>query len=136
MRVALYLPTRLYGFCEPDEPGGGQVFFHATVFHRLQDDEPPPVLGEMVEVEVGALSADGAPRASSVRRVHAPLRNEGKVVSFDANQGWGFVRDAQGKDFFLHRSDIEGGRLPVRGQRVRFIIGLKNGRPRACYVEV
>ena len=136
MRVALYLPSRLYGFCEPVEPDGGQVFFHASVFHRLHDDEPPPVLGELVEVTVGASPSDGAPRATSVRRLHAPVRAEGKVVSFDSNQGWGFVRDAQGKDFFLHRSDIEGGRLPVHGQWVKFVVGLKNGRPRACYVEV
>lgn len=112
------------------------MFFHASVFHRTQEDEPPPVLGELVEVEVGVHSSGEAPRATSVRRLQPPVRTEGKVLSFDASQGWGFIRDAQGKDFFLHRADIEGGRLPVRGQRVRFVIGQKNGRPRACYVEV
>ena len=135
MRVTLYLSDRLYGFCEPVE-GEGQVFFHASVFHRLQDQEPPPILGELVEVVVGDFVSPGAPRALSVTRLAAPTYNEGKVLSFDVQQGWGFVRDDSGKEFFLHRSDILNGRIPIRGQRVRFINGNKNARPRACYIEV
>jgi cold shock CspA family protein len=135
MRVVLYLPDRLYGFCKSNE-GGGQVFFHASVFHRLHDTEPPPILGEPVEVQVGALVSGVAPRATEVRRSVVPIQAEGKVVSFDAAQGWGFVRDDRGQDLFLHRADILDGRLPIRGQRVRFYVGSKNDRPRACYVEV
>lgn len=128
LRVDLYLPSKLFGFCEGE---AGRVFFHASVFHPTGTGEPPPLLGEEVEVE---LASEG--KASVVRRLVPPVRVEATVKTFDSFAGWGFAGGDDGVDYFLHRSDVVLNRLPARGQRVRFWAGRKHGRPRACYVEV
>jgi len=38
--------------------------------------------------------------------------------------------------YYLHRSEVESGRLPVEGQQVYFYGGFKNNRPRACHVQI
>lgn len=129
MRVNLYVPAKLYGFC--GERPEDRVFFHASVFHPTGLEEPPPLLGEPVEVELAPTG-----KAALVRRVEVPVLVEGSVKTFDATTGWGFVQGDDRVDYFLHRSDVVLNRLPVRGQRVRFHRGHKGGRPRACYVEV
>lgn len=129
LRVLLYVPSRLYGFC--GDESGRRVFFHASHFNPMSPGGPPPLLGEFVDVE---LAEEG--RASSVRRVRSMPPITGVVDSFDAKTGWGFIRGDDRVSYFLHRSDVVHNRLLVRGQRVQFHAGHKNHRPRACYVEV
>jgi cold shock CspA family protein len=140
MRVALYAPDRLYGFCEGD---GERVFFHLEVFAVGRwsgiDEPPPPILGEEVRVEFDPetpRSSGRAPRAKRVERVAAPLPIEGVVDTFHPETGWGFAAGDDGVSYYLHRSEVLNGRLPLPGQRVRFYGGFKRGRPRACHVRV
>lgn len=133
MRVCLYVPEKLYGFCEADAL---QVFFHIGVF-AIAEGEPPPILGEPVDVEYDPQVVKGpAPRALKVTRIERPLKLSGDVKSFDPKTGWGFIAGSDGRDYFLHRSDVVGNRMPVKGQRVSFYAGAKRGRPRACHIEV
>ena len=137
MRVDKYLPTKLYGFATDD--AGTQVFFHLGSFQSPfpQDPFPPPVLGEAVEVVVlPQLQADKAPKAKSVVRTKPAALIEGTVDTFDHRTGYGFVDGTDGVAYYLHVSEVQYGRLPMRGQRVRFYAGFKAGRPRACHVEV
>jgi cold shock CspA family protein len=138
MRVEMYSPGKLYGFCEaPDQ----RVFFHQEAFQagRWPDElGPPPILGEEVDVEYPSSEpgSDRAPRASSVVRVTAPCKIVGVVETFHEENGWGFARGDDGESYYLHRSEVEDGRLPLAGMRVFFYRGFKNGRPRACFVRV
>lgn len=138
MRVDLYVPTKLYGFCEDDE--GFRVFFHMGAFRPGGDPmgtPVPPVLGEPVDVEHQPAEEEGkAPRATSVTRLTQPTLLEGVVESFNPTRGWGFVKAPDGTSCYLHRSEVQDGRLPAADQRVQFYMGLKEGRPRACYVRV
>jgi cold shock CspA family protein len=127
MRVSLYVPDKLYGFCEGDV--GTRVFFHLSAFPIAAGD-PPPVLGEAVAVEL----APSGSAARTVRRMDVPRRVSGVVKSFSAKDGWGFIAGDDRTDYFAHRSDVVGGHILVQGQAVRFVAGHKNGRPRACYV--
>mgnify|MGYP002630001865 CR=1 FL=1 len=134
MRVAMYAPHKLYGFAESDE---GRVFFHTQVF-QPGEPGPPPIVGEPVEVYLdNATSQEGkCPRALQVLRLDRPERLRGFVDDFNPDKGWGFVRDAKGRSFYLHRSEVLDGKLPLKGRRVAFYEGAAKGRPRACYVEV
>jgi len=139
MRVALYVPSRLYGFCEDE--GGNQVFFHARVFQPggAHDETPvPPLLGETVEVDYdpNVHGEDNAPRASLVRRLEVPVHLSGTVEQFNSDKGWGFVLGDDETSYYLHRSEVQDGKLPSAGRRVLFYAGRKKGRPRACYVRV
>ena len=134
MRVELYSPDRMYGFAEF---GQDRVFFHLEAFHA--EGGPPPIIGEEVEVELGPdveTGADKAPRALRVRRVVVPVRIEGVVESFNPEKGWGFVKGVDGVSYYLHRSEVEDGRLPLPNQQATFFKGFKRDRPRACYVQV
>ena len=141
MRVEMYSPGKLYGFCEAV---GLRVFFHQEAFQAGRwpnlDNElgPPPILGEEVDVEYPSSEPDSskAPRASSVVRVEAPIQVVGVVDTFHADNGWGFANGDDGESYYLHRSEVEDGRLPMVGQQVTFFRGHKNGRPRACFVRV
>lgn len=137
MRVDKYLPQKLYGFLADDE--GSQVFFHLGSFQSPFREEPfpPPVLGELVTVEVMPPLQDGkAPRAKAVSRTVPAKLVEGTVDTFDHRTGYGFINGNDGTAYYLHVSEVQYGRLPMRGQRVRFYAGFKAGRPRACHVEV
>lgn len=137
----MYSSSKLYGFCET---GAVRVFFHLQVFRpghwpNLGGElGPPPISGEAVDVEYGKSGTDAsrAPRASEVVRVDPPLQVGGIVESFHTDNGWGFTRGDDGESYYLHRSEVEDGRLPLAGMRVLFFCGSKNGRPRACFVQV
>ena len=137
MRVDKYLPTKLYGFVVDDE--GTQVFFHLGSFQSPfpQEPFPPPVLGEQVEVVAFPQSHMGkAPKAKSVVRKQPAVLVEGLVDTFDHRTGYGFINGTDNTAYYLHMSEVQYGRLPMRGQRVRFYAGFKAGRPRACHVEI
>lgn len=156
MRVAKYLPEKLYGFCQDDS--GTEVFFHLAVFHPGPDivstrclqcqgpphcavspQAPPPILGEWVEVafdESPSLQPGKAPRASRVNRIQSPQMLIGTVESFDPVRRYGFVRGSDDVSYHLHQSEIVDGRLPLAGNHITFFAGMRENRPRACHVRV
>jgi len=130
----------MYGFAKM---GTERVFFHLESFVAgtwpAGGDPLPPIVGEVVMVEYASAEpgADRAPRASLVERIKEPLEVIGVVESFNDLKGWGWVRgDGDHESCYLHRSEVQDGRLPLAGQEVWFYKGHKNGRPRACYVRV
>jgi len=136
MQVDKYLPDKLYGFTEKD---GEQVYFHVAVFEHGAWIEPPPIVGEPVDVEYDPTTAsDGkVARASKVQRQVEPKLCRGVVDSFDVERGWGFIVPGDGgPHVFLHRSEVEKGRLPIAGQTVRYYEGQRQGRLRAVYVQI
>lgn len=154
MRIYKYIPDGMYGFALD---GIGQVFFHLGVFDpgKPQDKPPhciacnqpgcnwgvvpPPVLGELVEVTVGGFQEAGeaqAPKAEQVRRLKTQNPLEGTVDTFDATRGFGWLLDATGVSYHLHRSEITDGRVPLPGQRVTFYAGTRMDKPRACHVRI
>jgi cold shock CspA family protein len=154
MRVHKYIPSKLFGFCI-DPESKQEVFFHLGSFrpgHQPVEKRclfcssdgcswlkapPPPILGELVEVEVD-LSAgkDKAPRAERVTRIGMIKVVEGKVDTFDAHRGYGFVQGDDDLSYHLHKSEILEGRIPTVGQTIVFFAGTRQGRPRACHVKV
>lgn len=137
MVVEKYHPGEMYGFART--PGWPQVFFHLERF-RMGDFEhtPPPIVGEEVVVNFDPSSGlDGkAPRALTVTRVNPPVYLQGTVESFDLDKGWGFVTSPEGEACYLHRSEVQDARIPLPGKRVLYYRGFRQGRPRACYVQV
>jgi len=154
MRVLKYIPEKLYGFLRDDS--GFEVFFHLATFQSGSDveiarcegcpgsprcgitgDPPPPILGELVDVEYPAGEPGGkAPRADRVERVTAPVMLVGEVESFDTQRRYGFIMGSDRVSYHLHESEVVDGRLPISGKRVIFFPGLREGRPRACHVQV
>lgn len=126
--VLKYIPQNLYGFVQE---GDRVIFFHLSVFKPGNSQTVPPIAGESVDV---IFAPSG--KILAVCRSQDPVRSEGIVVSFDQKTGYGFIRTDSGKTFFLHRSEIIGGKLPIPKQKVSFYEGSRNGKPRACYVEI
>ena len=60
----------------------------------------------------------------------------GIVKWFSPDKGYGFIRDQEGKDYFVHYSGIngEGYRNLDEGQEVEFELGESHGRE--CAVDV
>ncbi len=58
---------------------------------------------------------------------------QGSVKWFDSNKGFGFIAQENGKDLFVHHSEVQGGSLRD-GQRVEFEIG--EGKKGPCAVKV
>ena len=140
MVVELYDPHKFFGFCYSPQDPRNRVFFHASVFSRLDNaDRYPPIPGEAVEVIVRdePVSPGKSPKAFLVRRL-APLKTVmGRVRSFDHRNGWGFIEDEEGRVCFLHRADFVEGSIPIIGDDVVFIEGrTKDGRVRACCVSI
>jgi len=137
MRVEKYMPSKLYGFVSGDD--GQQAFFHLGAFTSpfRQEPFPPPIIGERVLVETQPHTyGDKAPKAKSVVRMDPAVFVEGTVDTFDHRTGYGFIDGIDGVAYYLHVSEVQHGRLPMRGQRVRFYKGFKAGRSRACHVEI
>lgn len=146
-----YIPSKLFGFARGQ---GFDVFFHLGNFHPgpsveqivfcdscpgclVTTDPPPPILGELVDVQVDITqSTEGkAPRASRVDRVAVSDLLLGTVETFDSRRGFGFMM-SEGISYHLHESEIIDGRMPLAGEQVLFYPGLREGKPRACHVRV
>ena len=117
------------------------MFFQSKDFHPGYSGGlevvAPPIIGEPVNVVYSPTDEqDRPPRARSVRRVEPPVLLEGVVDTFNPKKGWGFALTPDGVSYYLHRSEVLGGSLPLPGDKVFFYGGWKKGRPRACYVRV
>ena len=140
MRIRKYLPDKMYGFASSKE---GNVFFHLSVFKTPLEDmditPPPPVVGEEIDVILECpLAEDITPRASRVQRIQKMARLEGKVEFFNSKKGFGKITALSGEEYFLHRSEVKDGKLPLAGHSVLFF-AIKVGsqdKPRACHVEI
>ena len=129
MVIEKYIPERLYGFVTNGEV---RLYFHLAAFDPgpyLGQTPVPPVIGESVEVH----RADEGNKALSVSRINSPLEIEGLVDWFDEVKGYGFASTDEG-NFYMHRSEVLGGRLPVSGRRVFFYVS--EGNKRACHIRV
>lgn len=129
----MYATAKNYGFVET--ASGSQVFFLRVDF---TDAQLPPIGGEVVEVvydPARPMSKGKHPRAQSVTRRDHPKKISAKVEFFDQGTGYGFASDGI-TSYYVHWSDVLGGRQPAPGQRVQFYAGERRGRPRAFYVEV
>ena len=129
MTVDKYIPSGLYGFVTD---GRRRLFFHLKDFDpgTYTGESPvPPVSGEEVEVEVRGDDKS----ASKVQRLEEPSEMNGAVDWFDTVKGYGFILGLDGSTYYLHRSEVLDGRLPLPGRRVRFYTSSKR---RACFVKV
>jgi cold shock CspA family protein len=133
MTVYRYYPQQQYGFARCSQ---GEMFFHLSSFHD-GGTGIPPLLGESVLVE-GVLGPTHrrSLRAARVTRLIPPVALVGEVVSYNHNNRYGFVLTPNGDAYHLHTSEVLDGRLPLVGDRVHFYHGLREEKPRACYVRI
>lgn len=124
-----YSVERGYGLLSD---GVSRIPFRAEDFIMSQKGDPPPIVGE--EVEVG-LVRNG--KAEQIKRVSPPIIKRGVVESYDSRKRWGFVREfgSNGRRLFLHGSEITEGWVPIKGTVVEFYEGRRLGKPRACQVS-
>jgi cold shock CspA family protein len=129
MTIDKYIPSGMFGFVTD---GSSRLFFHLACFDpgAYEGEAPvPPVIGEEVEVEVGEGN-----KAERVSRLETPTLLQGVVDWFDIGKGYGFILSKHGKPYYLHRSEVREGKLPLPGRRVSFYVGSENRR--ACHVTV
>ena len=63
-------------------------------------------------------------------------RETGVVKNFNPGRGYGFIiRDANGQDIFVHKSNVEGGTLAIN-QKVEFEVGRGTKGPQAQNVTI
>ncbi|QQR36538.1 DUF1294 domain-containing protein [Devosia oryziradicis] len=64
------------------------------------------------------------------------MRHSGELIQWNNKGGYGFVRDDTGRDYYVHISNITGGR-PHLGDRLAFDTALgRKGRPSAVAVTI
>ena len=129
--VQMYTPKGLYGFLF--NPNGKDIYFHLSVFDPgsyVGEAPTPPIIGERVEVVLDQ------GKVVQCSRIDAPIERFGVVDWFDAEKGYGFAV-CEERQVFLHRSEVQEGRLPLKGRRVSFYM-CENGEEsvRACHVSV
>ena len=64
---------------------------------------------------------------------------KGTIRRLIEDQGFGFIRTAEGKDLFFHRNQLQGVNYSSlrEGQQVEFEVGQdRNGRPQAVRVRL
>ncbi len=65
------------------------------------------------------------------------MRKAGEVIQWNNKGGYGFVRDAAGRDYYVHVSKVEEGARPRVGDTVSFETAKgRNGRPSAVDVII
>ena len=141
LKVKKYFPDGLYGFVEGAD--GGDIYFHLSAFDPgayVGDAPVPPVVNEMVEVSVNEHGT-----ADRVERAKSPEHVRGEVDWFNEHLGYGFIYSGDER-FYLHRTEVLDGRLPLKGRAVSFFVAESEPNPmstdsgatlrRACYVRV
>lgn len=129
MIIEKYIPDRLFGFVSD---GDLRLYFHVASFDPgpyVGESPVPPVIGEAVDVA----TVETGNKALRVTRITPPVPYEGVVDWFDVGRGYGYANTECG-NFYLHRSEVQGGRLPVSGRRVHFYVAENNKR--ACHIRV
>ena len=59
----------------------------------------------------------------------------GTVARWLEGKGFGFIKGEDGKDIFVHNSDIEGKNSLTAGEKVEFEVTAGNKGPRAVKVK-
>jgi cold shock protein len=60
----------------------------------------------------------------------------GTVVRFERNSGFGFIRDTEGQEIFVHHTDLGDRSFLIAGQKVEFAVQHGARGPRAVDVVV
>lgn len=65
------------------------------------------------------------------------MRRSGELVQWNNKDGYGFVRDGTGRDYYVHISSMTDGGRPKLGDLVSFEIGKgRNGKPAGVAVTI
>jgi uncharacterized membrane protein YsdA (DUF1294 family)/cold shock CspA family protein len=65
------------------------------------------------------------------------MRRSGELVQWNNKSGYGFARDAEGRDYYVHISKVSGALRPSLGDRISFDTATgRKGRPAAIDVTV
>lgn len=145
--VSWYDEDRGFGFIVPGS-GGPDVFVHAR---ELAEGLPVLVEGDRVTYDV--VMGERGPQARDVRLARGPAPrgpaprgsaprgpagrgDEGVVVRYDADRGFGFIApDSGGPDLFVHVSALMGAEVLHPGERVRYELRQGDRGPQADHVE-
>ena len=135
MVVEKYIPKELYGFLSPSDGSKERLFFHLSAFDPgsyVGESPIPPIVGEEVEVTFTN------EKVSQCNRIATPSSIHGFVTWFSEQKGFGFAEDDNGERYYLHRSEILDGRLPLKDRLISFYVATQAQKPpfRACYVTV
>ncbi len=132
MKVSKYVPSGLYGFLSDDSQK--DVFFHLSAFDPgayIGDAPVPPIVGETLEVTTD----DG--KVIQCERLETPVGIMGEINWFSEEKGYGFIKGDDDESYYLHKTEILDGRLPLKGRRVSFFVTKQERVPlRACYVTI
>ena len=132
MKVSKYVPSGLYGFLSDDSQK--DVFFHLSAFDPgayVGDAPVPPIVGETLEVT----TTDG--KVVQCERLETPVGVRGEINWFSEEKGYGFITGDDNESYYLHKTEILDGRLPLKGRRVSFFVTKQERVPlRACYVSI
>ena len=155
--VKWFKPEKGFGFVELAD-GTGDAFLHASVLGRTGIAAVNP--GETLEVRVApgqrgpqvteVLSVDTstatAPRPRTGFRPEADrgpigptVQETGTVKWYNATKGFGFiVRDAGGKDVFIHASALQRAGLTGLDEGQRVVVDIAEGRkgPEAAAIKL
>jgi len=155
LQVLKYIPSRMFGFVGVPGATDPQVFFHLRVFRAGETPAVEgcgkcagtpcdwlaapvlPIVGEFVTV---TLEEDPThptrTRAALVQRNQPALLSKGTVETFDASRGYGFIKGSDSLSYYLHRSEVGEGRIPLIGQTVVFYTATRVDKARACHVKI
>merc|ERR1712083_657357 len=64
------------------------------------------------------------------------FRESGIIHSYDSAKGFGFIRRQNGRNIFVHCSEVNGYKTLLKGERVEFNVGQRNGKERAVNVNI
>ena len=149
--VKWFNPKRRFGFVELSD-GSGDAFLHRNVLVRAGIEAVAPcttlkvrvIRGDRGPLVVDVLDIDrrtAVPTAQWHRKGKSsepPVKELGKVKSFNAKRGYGFIaRDGGGKDVFVHVSVLEaaGIRSLSEGQRVVVVVTEGRGGAKAKWIR-
>lgn len=75
------------------------------------------------------------PRALRVSRLDPVSVLLGQVSEFSSVKGHGHVVTREGQTYWLHRSEVQDGILPVPGMTMVFLAGTRQNKSRACHAR-
>lgn len=65
------------------------------------------------------------------------MRRSGELIQWNNKSGYGFARDAAGRDYYVHISSLTDGGRPKLGDTIAFDVGKgRKGRPAAIAVSI